>query len=381
MQRTPIRLLGAVSVAMVLAFGVVATPAAASMASPIPISAWQGGQSSDGTTWTPYPGCSSGVVPGPPQVAYRCAFEFSLASLPAAATVVAANVRLYTDQGYVSVDLGGYSGDGSANLADLTAGTTILTFTPHSGIWQDWDVTTFLQGLVSAHAGWAGFTLSGTALPPGWDVSHFTLNVGYTVPGDTGPLPVNSWQGGFSTDGTNWSGYSDCDAGAMPGPVTRAYRCAFEFSLESVPSGATVTGASLRMLTGQGGEPVDLGGYAGDGAATLADLTAGSRILTFTPAYNSWQDWDVTAFVGSLVTSHAAWAGFNISGTGMGQWFDGAHFTLNVTYVASQATPPPTSAEAGPSESSGPITAELIAVLLIATAATLVVRRRAFARH
>jgi hypothetical protein len=178
------------------------------------------------------------------------------------------------------------------------------------------------------------------------------------------PANLNSvaWEEGQSVDGgATWTTNSLCDSGnSTAGSITTSYRCAFEFSLASIPSGATVTSANLWLRTTSSTPfniyPVDLGGYTGNGTGSLADLTAGSKLLTFTAVYNTGAasaNPDVTSFIAGLVNAHAGFAGFNLSSSGTNDQQDwqapgtGAVVgepLLIVNYTVAAPTPTPTPA-------------------------------------
>jgi hypothetical protein len=191
---------------------------------------------------------------------------------------------------------------------------------------------------------------------------------------------------GGDLDGASWTPTSICYSGYHQ-LIGHALRCAFEFSLSSLPSGATVTAATLSLKGEASNRPVDLGGYSGDGSADLADVIAGSPILTFTPLA-TWEYLDVTAFVQGLVAADASWAGFNLSGAREFQGWaiagvagEDSGPTLTIVYTvptntAPTNTAPPTSTEQAPARDSGSNLVGLVALLVVAMTASFLVTRR-----
>lgn len=109
-------------------------------------------------------------------------------------------------------------------------------------------------------------------------------------------------------------------------------RWAMEFDLSSLPSGAVVNSVTLtlRASTGSAVGQTGLSGYSGNGSMSLADMTAGSLLSTFTPATFSIFSVDVSAFVTGLVGLDVDWAGFNLRqtpleavGSGLGHLWNG----------------------------------------------------------
>jgi hypothetical protein len=122
---------------------------------------------------------------------HRCALEFDLSSAPDAATITSVSLRLRNggpaNCGSIQtcpITLAGYAGDGIGALEDLTAGSTILTFNVPNAVYNDYDVTAFVLGLLGSNEQWAGFVLSSEVFI-GW-LSGGTyppiLRITYTVP-------------------------------------------------------------------------------------------------------------------------------------------------------------------------------------------------------
>jgi hypothetical protein len=223
-----------------------------------------------------------------------------------------------------------------------------------------------------------------------------TLTLG-TAPAAAADLDqeVPVWIGGTSADGDPYVSEGGClsgpSAGASPG-VIYEHRCALEFDLSSAPDAATITSVSLRLRNGGPANcgaiqtcPITLAGYAGDGIGALEDLTAGSTILTFNVPNAVYNDYDVTAFVLSLLGSSGQWAGFVLSSEVFIGWLSGGNYppVLRITYTVPPTAPPsapPTSTEPGPpSDSSRPLV-ELIAMLLLVATGTRLVAVRV-SRH
>ncbi|MBD2212834.1 tandem-95 repeat protein [Nostoc linckia FACHB-104] len=97
--------------------------------------------------------------------AYRFAIEFNLSSLlsslPSAATINSFQLRLRTAN-FVragQTTLAGYAGNGSFELADVTTGSDLLTFTPITSSDFTLDVTNFVKNLIAGNNFFAGFNV------------------------------------------------------------------------------------------------------------------------------------------------------------------------------------------------------------------------------
>lgn len=104
-----------------------------------------------------------------------------------------------------------------------------------------------------------------------------------------------------------------------PGGIVEG-RAIVEFSLASLPAGAIISSASLTVnstqQTGGAADRVAVNWYAGDGAVTTNDYSAGSTFYTFgAPIGIGYRTLDVTQQILSLQTSGAAYAGFNFRDT------------------------------------------------------------------
>ena len=141
---------------------------------------------------------------------------------------------------------------------------------------------------------------------------------------------------------------SNCDTG-VDTDVNEEYRVALEFDLSSIPSGAEIQAAYLRLRTGR----PDLVGktavyaYAGSGTIEAGDMTAGSLVVTYTPSTSSPQSVDVTAAVLARWQNSQRWAGFTLRQDPLGSTYGGwdcpgyyAEPLLTITYTTPDSTPP-----------------------------------------
>ena len=100
----------------------------------------------------------------------RAALEFSLAALPADALIVASTLTLHLPVLPAvanSADVHGYAGDGTVQVADLDT-TNSLTNVAVNALSVSVPIpTTFLQGLLDADEGFAGFVLRNVTVPTG----------------------------------------------------------------------------------------------------------------------------------------------------------------------------------------------------------------------
>jgi hypothetical protein len=215
-----------------------------------------------------------------------------------------------------------------------------------------------------------------------------TLGVGPAA-ADLGiTFDAHVWIAGVSTGGGPFATDSDCESGVQG---TETFRCAFEFDLSTIPAGSTFHDATLTYSS-EAGCPggscsVSLGGYAGDGAATFADLTAGSALVTF-PNGSGPSDAmnDVSTFVGGLYAAHERWAGFNLAGTGgpivWGTPASDVQPVLTVAYglpaASATATQPATDTAPGPT---APATLPLLELLFLGTVAVVVAALPARSHH
>jgi hypothetical protein len=92
----------------------------------------------------------------------RTAFEFSLAAIPPDATIDAAvlTVALSNFEGTRSLQVHGYSGDGTVTLADFARTGLVASFTAGIGTQSfQFDVTSFIRNLTSTGGSYAGFNV------------------------------------------------------------------------------------------------------------------------------------------------------------------------------------------------------------------------------
>ncbi|MEX2188380.1 MAG: DNRLRE domain-containing protein [Pirellulales bacterium] len=91
------------------------------------------------------------------------------------------------------------------------------------------------------------------------------------------------------------------------------FRFALEFDIAAIPTGSTITSATLRFteIRDENGGTVQLHGYSGDGAVSLADMVV-SNVITADISDGSVgvNTIDVTGFIQSLVTGLSQYAGF-----------------------------------------------------------------------
>ncbi|HEU4383005.1 MAG TPA: hypothetical protein VFR85_05805 [Anaeromyxobacteraceae bacterium] len=94
-----------------------------------------------------------------------------------------------------------------------------------------------------------------------------------------------------------------------------SFRTAFEFGLADLPSGSTVSAATLTFMIGssEGSRSIAAHGYAGDGIVDLADFSRDGLggIASFDPGIHAF-DFDVTDLVRTWVSQNATYAGFNV---------------------------------------------------------------------
>lgn len=97
----------------------------------------------------------------------RYAAEFPLAAIPGGMRIDAATLstRISNFEGVRSIEIDGYGGDGTLTMADFGANGALgqATLQPGGTQVMDFDVTSFLQGLLGANS-YAGFNLRET--PP-----------------------------------------------------------------------------------------------------------------------------------------------------------------------------------------------------------------------
>jgi hypothetical protein len=154
-------------------------------------------------------------------------------------------------------------------------------------------------------------------------VLALVLSVG-PVAAATTTLEAGAWFGAENTSGAGFVSQPFCRAGqgfTNPPLTSHLYRCSLEFDISGIPAGATITGATLSLrandvdfFCGSADCSVDLDGYVGNGTGELADLTAGSFLLTMpeTGINFAYAAHDVTTFISGLYTNGDDWAGFTL---------------------------------------------------------------------
>lgn len=165
----------------------------------------------------------------------------------------------------------------------------------NTGPAADWvDLTGVLGGGLGM-----GLTLTGTATEP----STIPLDLGATYRASAWDVPADGvFDEIVAGDIVAWNGYADL-------------RHVAEFDLAYVP--ATTVSAVLSIQTGlfsAGPRAIQLLGYTGDGAVTLADFSLGEQLGAASVVSGVWseQSFDVTSFVLDLIRNSRNWAGFNI---------------------------------------------------------------------
>ena len=129
------------------------------------------------------------------------------------------------------------------------------------------------------------------------------------------------------------------------GPNVNEVQFALEFTLPPTPGGQSILSATLRLDedfdTATFTPEVDLYGYAGDGAVTLADANTGSLLISSINdgVQNSYNSFDVTTFVQSISLLATPIAGFRVEAT-----------TLAISSSAQYRIEPPNSLSGGPPE-------------------------------
>lgn len=115
-----------------------------------------------------------------------------------------------------------------------------------------------------------------------------------------------------------------------PLPVPWFWMTSFEFPLTTVPPGSTISNAiiGVRDADQASPDPIQIFGYAGDGAITTADFAAPGTPVVYVPstAAPPEQFIDVTSLVGASALA-AGWVGFQFVAQ-----FDGSttvHHSLN----------------------------------------------------
>jgi hypothetical protein len=165
-------------------------------------------------------GCQTGIAGGSE---YRCAFEFNIAALTSSAKVTSAVLTIRRSAGCATndctVDLSSYTGNGSADLGDVAAGSSIATWTPNSTTEHSWNVLGVIQAHASNGDDWAGFRLAGSAgntAAQDYDISASGTGVHLAVSFVAQPVDVQIYLAGNGegANGTVTSSPAGIDCGA-----------------------------------------------------------------------------------------------------------------------------------------------------------------------
>ena len=136
-----------------------------------------------GLTQAPYPGFETGDV--------RAGLEFNVSSIPQGSIITSATFTIHTSAAFSNLadnpgpflgrSVAGYAGDGQVTLSDFN-GLNIVS----NSFTDDFDVTAFIQSLVNAGNGYAGFVVGQNTFGFGQQL----YGVPYGYPGGPGPTLV-----------------------------------------------------------------------------------------------------------------------------------------------------------------------------------------------
>jgi hypothetical protein len=131
-----------------------------------------------GSDWAPWGSCATGISAGQE---YRCAFEFDLSSIISSSKITAATLTIRRTSGCPTNDcpigIRSYTGNGSADLADVTASTAnIATWKPANNLQHNVNVLSQIQAHRNNTEQWAGFILGRGASTRNPDVQQFSLS-------------------------------------------------------------------------------------------------------------------------------------------------------------------------------------------------------------
>ena len=137
-----------------------------------------------------------------------------------------------------------------------------------------------------------------------------TLHAKAVIPDSITLQPSSDAHGEFT--GGSWSLFDSVAQVLMvrtPTDTDNEYRAAIEFDIGTLPVGAVVNSATLKLMSMDFNALIGIYGYAGDGVVQASDLAVDNWILFFdhNPGLN---EVDVTGFVQSLVSSGENYAGF-----------------------------------------------------------------------
>ena len=142
----------------------------------------------------PSAGCETGYSG---TTEFRCSFEFDISSIISSAKITEATLTIRRTSGCATndcpIDLASFTGNGSADLGDVTACCDIATTTPGNNFQRNFNVLGQIVALRDAGKSWAGFHIArsgdSTRNPDVQDwslsTSDLKLTVGYI------PLPVD----------------------------------------------------------------------------------------------------------------------------------------------------------------------------------------------
>jgi hypothetical protein len=92
---------------------------------------------------------------------FRCSFEFDLSQVISSSKITAATLTIRRTSGCPTndcpIDLSSFTGNGSADLSDVTAGSDIATTTPSTNNQRSFNVLGLIQAHRDASERWAGF--------------------------------------------------------------------------------------------------------------------------------------------------------------------------------------------------------------------------------
>lgn len=112
---------------------------------------------------------------------FRCAFEFDLSAIISDTKITAATLTLTrtsscsTAANNCPITIASYAGNGSADVDDVTAGTTFASWTPTSNTAHDINVLSQIVAHRNNSEQWAGFRLARGASTANPDVQRFSL--------------------------------------------------------------------------------------------------------------------------------------------------------------------------------------------------------------
>ena len=109
--------------------------------------------------------------------------------------------------------------------------------------------------------------------------------------------------------------FTPANLGSVNNNGYTSLRTAFEFSLASIPPGATIDAAVLtvRLYNDLDPRSLQVHGYSGDGAVTLGDFARDGLVATFSAGtWGQFFQLDVSTFIAGLISAGSSYAGFNV---------------------------------------------------------------------